>query len=165
LGEVYSKVARHSAVALLAHLRQTIASVCCAAEFESLCHFNMTFRSPVGMSSKDLVAKQVIPYPILLRLGDFKIGLSIGYVSGDIWYNQLADYRKTASLSLNSGRRRTCSGLGCRSCKLHESYRHNHLVIVSRRDFIARTTAKATHRSHLIGVSHGRIVHSNCLRR
>lgn len=46
------------ALSLLAHPGQTIASVCFAAGFESLSHFNTTFRSLVGMSPKELLGKQ-----------------------------------------------------------------------------------------------------------
>ena len=48
------------ALALLAHPGQTIASVCFAAGFESLSHFNTTFRSLMGMSPKELFGKQVV---------------------------------------------------------------------------------------------------------
>ena len=47
-----------SALALLAHPGQTIASVAFAAGFESLSHFNTTFRSLMGMSPKELLGKQ-----------------------------------------------------------------------------------------------------------
>jgi len=46
------------ALALLAHPGQTIASVAFATGFESLSHFNTTFRSLMGMSPKELLGKQ-----------------------------------------------------------------------------------------------------------
>jgi len=47
-----------SALALLAHPGQTIASAAFAAGFESISHFNTTFRSLMGMSPKELLGKQ-----------------------------------------------------------------------------------------------------------
>lgn len=46
------------ALTLLGHPGQTVASVAFKAGFESLSHFNTTFRSMVGMSPKKLLEKQ-----------------------------------------------------------------------------------------------------------
>ena len=45
-------------MALLAQPGQTIAAVAFASGFESLSHFNSTFRSLMGMSPKALLGKQ-----------------------------------------------------------------------------------------------------------